>query len=182
MMLSLIETSSFKKDLKRLEKEGNAPRYLVVDFPNSINTEDALASANRFMEIYDEAFKELAKWIFLLESRLGELKKIQCPVLVIGSKDDRVLGSKASLLIANQIPHSELFMYEGYGHAAYDTAPDYREWRSFLMKIKTIEAMLEAERIDPNLKSYTVDEAFAWKGLPRLQKSEAHSWFTGLVI
>ena len=27
----------------------------------SINTEDALASANRFMEIYDEAFKELAK-------------------------------------------------------------------------------------------------------------------------
>ena len=46
---------------------------------------------------------------------------------MIGSKDDRVLGSKASLLIANQIPHSELFMYEGYGHAAYDIAPDYRE-------------------------------------------------------
>ncbi|MBR0080290.1 MAG: type II toxin-antitoxin system Phd/YefM family antitoxin [Synergistaceae bacterium] len=41
--------------------KNNAPRYLVVDFPNSINTEDALASANRFMEIYDEAFKELAK-------------------------------------------------------------------------------------------------------------------------
>lgn len=42
-------------------------------------------------------------------------------------KDDKVLGPEASLLIANQIPHCELFMYEGYGHAAYDTAPDYRE-------------------------------------------------------
>ena len=35
---------------------------------------------------------------------------------------------------------------------------------------ETIEAMLEAERIDPNLKSYTVDEAFAGKGLPPLYK------------
>ena len=76
--------------------------------------------------------EELKRFIVLAKAIkgfniLGELKKIQCPVLVIGSKDDRVLGSKASLLIANQIPHSELFMYEGYGHAAYDTASDYRE-------------------------------------------------------
>ena len=58
---------------------------------------------------------------------LGELEKIKCPVLVIGSEDDRVLGPEASRLIAENIPHSELFMYDGYGHAAYDTAPDYRE-------------------------------------------------------
>ena len=42
-------------------------------------------------------------------------------------KDDKVLGPQASVLISEHIPHSELFMYEGYGHAAYDTAPDYRE-------------------------------------------------------
>ena len=47
------------------------------------------------------------------------------------------------------------------------------------MNIKTIEAMLEAERIavDPNLKSYTVDEAFEEleKCSPSLHSSEAHS-------
>lgn len=46
------------------------------------------------------------------------------------------------------------------------------------MNIKTIEAMLEAERIavDPNLKSYTVDEAFEEleKCSPSLHSSEAH--------
>ena len=76
--------------------------------------------------------EELARFIILAKAIKGfnilwELKKIQCPVLVIGSKTDRVLDPEASLLIANQIPHCELFMYEGYGHAAYDTAPDYRE-------------------------------------------------------
>ena len=39
-----------------------------------------------------------------------------------------------------------------------------------------IKAMLEAERIDPNLKSYTVDEAFEEleKCSPSLHSSEAH--------
>ena len=60
----------------------------------------------------------------------NDLEKISCPVLVIGSNDDRVLGAEASLLIAehlNSSPDFELYMYDGYGHAAYDTAPDYKE-------------------------------------------------------
>lgn len=65
----------------------------------------------------------------------SEMAKITCPVLVIGSRDDHVLGAEASEKIAEQILVSkeagsqdvELFMYEDYGHAAYDTAPDYKE-------------------------------------------------------
>ena len=60
----------------------------------------------------------------------AELGKIACPVLAIGSEDDRVLGGDATLQIAQALgarPDFVLYMYEGYGHAAYDTAPDYRD-------------------------------------------------------
>ena len=59
-----------------------------------------------------------------------ELEKISCPVLVIGSRDDRVLGAAAAREIAEHLqgcPDFEIYMYDGYGHAAYDLAPDYKE-------------------------------------------------------
>ncbi len=60
----------------------------------------------------------------------GNLHQIACPVLVIGDKEDRVLGGDASCQIAELLQgrtDCELFLYDGYGHAAYDLAPDYRE-------------------------------------------------------
>lgn len=56
----------------------------------------------------------------------GELEKIKCPVLVIGSLKDKVLTDGSSEELAEKL-HCELYMYEGYGHAVYDEAPDYRE-------------------------------------------------------
>ena len=52
--------------------KNNAPRYLIVDFPTAdrvasfeqlkiARTEDVLADADEFMDMYDDAFKELAK-------------------------------------------------------------------------------------------------------------------------
>jgi len=55
-----------------------------------------------------------------------ELHIIACPTLVIGDRDDRVLGPDASVLLAERIP-AELYLYDGFGHAAYDTAPDYKQ-------------------------------------------------------
>ena len=58
----------------------------------------------------------------------GDLAKIQCPVLILGSEDDKVLGPDASELLAEVLKdHAELYIYKGHGHAAYDTAPDYKE-------------------------------------------------------
>ena len=60
----------------------------------------------------------------------GDLEKIGCPVLVLGASDDEVLGADASLAIAEKLKDRadcECYMYEGYGHAAFDTAPDYRD-------------------------------------------------------
>ncbi|MBP3709533.1 MAG: alpha/beta hydrolase [Treponema sp.] len=55
------------------------------------------------------------------------LQKIQCPVLVIGGEDDRVVSAKASREIAEKIPQSELYLYSGLGHAAFDEARDFWE-------------------------------------------------------
>lgn len=79
--------------------------------------------------------EELRRFIILADGAKNfditqDLGKIICPVLLIGSNDDRVLGAEASRLIAehlNSRPDFELYMYDGYGHAAYDTAPDYKD-------------------------------------------------------
>lgn len=51
-------------------------------------------------------------------------KNIRCPVLVIGDRSDRILSGNASPELAAYLG-CELYMYDGYGHAVYDLAPDY---------------------------------------------------------
>lgn len=71
-------------------------------------------------------FVILAKAIERFDVR-EDLQAIACPVLVLGAKDDRVLGAEASIEIAEALgADAELYLYDGYGHAAYDTAPDYK--------------------------------------------------------
>jgi len=79
--------------------------------------------------------EELDRFVILAEGArdfdvLPELGSIRCPVLALGSRDDRVLGPESTPEIAEALkgrPDFEWYMYDGYGHAAYDTAPDYRE-------------------------------------------------------
>ena len=79
--------------------------------------------------------EDLQRFIVLAEGMktfdiTNELIKITCPVLIIGSEDDQVLGSAATARIAENLNSQKkpvLYMYNGYGHAAYDTAPDYKE-------------------------------------------------------
>ena len=58
------------------------------------------------------------------------LEKLKCPTLVLGAELDQVLGVIASREIAEVLKQNgvpvELYVYENYGHAAYDEAPDYR--------------------------------------------------------
>ena len=66
----------------------------------------------------------------------GQLDGIRCPVLAIGVFEDAVLDADATMEIAEKLDERldfRLYMYTGYGHAAFDTAPDYRErMRRFL--------------------------------------------------
>ena len=92
-------------------------RELLVEAAKSVTDEDL----NRFVI--------LARSLESFDVE-GELDKISCPVLLVGSNDDCVLGADATLRIAERLDGRAdftLHMYDGYGHAAYDTAPDFKE-------------------------------------------------------
>ncbi len=79
--------------------------------------------------------EELERFVILASSIIDfdvtdELKKINCPVLALGDFEDPVLDSDATMEIAENLDYRSdfsLYMYTGYGHAAFDTAPDYRK-------------------------------------------------------
>lgn len=88
-------------------------RGLIIEFgelasPDEVSRFRIMAEACRGFDVY------------------GELGRITCPVLVIGSDDDKVLGGAASAEIAEKLGCG-LYMYAGYGHAVYDEAPDYKQ-------------------------------------------------------
>lgn len=51
--------------------------------------------------------------------------QIECPVLVIGALKDKVFTPDIVNKTARMLG-AELYMYEDYGHAVYDEAPDYK--------------------------------------------------------
>ena len=97
----------------------------VFELMRSVLTEEA-------KNVTDE---DLARFVILAQGMRGfdatdGLSKIACPALVIGSRDDALLGGGAAEKIAHRLgAHTEvtLYIYDGYGHAAYDTAPDIKE-------------------------------------------------------
>lgn len=52
------------------------------------------------------------------------LPELRCPVLVLGGGEDKVVTPEATLEIAAQLG-CEPVIYEGYGHSAYEEAPDF---------------------------------------------------------
>ena len=79
--------------------------------------------------------EELERFVVLAEGTkdfdvVDALNRIRCPVLAVGVFEDSVLDADATMEIAENLDHRadfRLYMYTGYGHAAFDTAPDYRQ-------------------------------------------------------
>ncbi len=74
---------------------------------------------------------EISRFIILAKACKGfnlydRLDGIHCPLLIIGARQDRVLGVNASIEMAERTG-GQLYIYENYGHAVYDEAPDYKE-------------------------------------------------------
>ncbi len=116
---------------KRGDKEG-----LYLSFGQEIYPPEVFALlkeplVNAAAAVTDE---DLARFIIHAEGSKGfdvtkELDSIQCPVLVMGAYDDDVLDSDETMEIAEKLEqHTDvsLYMYIGFGHAAFETAPDYR--------------------------------------------------------
>ena len=120
-----------------LAKEGQS-RELNLAFGEALYPKAVFESARELLLSQADSFtaEDLRRFVILAESLQGfdvraDLARIACPVLVLGAKDDRVLGAEASREIFRHLPQrpdSELYLYEeGFGHAAFDTAPDYKE-------------------------------------------------------
>ena len=54
-----------------------------------------------------------------------ELSKISCPTLIISGSDDKTVGNDAAGELSDGIAGSELFVYEGLGHGAFEEAKDF---------------------------------------------------------
>ena len=115
----------------RLAESGDA-KALYRAFGEAVWPRDVFEKSRDLLAAAAETVTaaDLRRFVILAESirdydAADRLPKIACPALVIGSADDRVLGAEAAGKIAERLG-CELYMYDGYGHAAYDTAPDYK--------------------------------------------------------
>ena len=54
-----------------------------------------------------------------------DLAKISCPTLIIAGSDDKTVGNAAASELNRDIAGSELFIYEGLGHGAFEEAKDF---------------------------------------------------------
>ena len=120
----------------RLAKAGDAAA-LYLAFGEAIYPKDVFEQSRALLLAAAETVTdaELERFVILAEGTknfdvTGELDKIRCPVLAVGVYEDSVLDSDATMEIAEKLderPDFRLYMYTGYGHAAFDTAPDYRQ-------------------------------------------------------
>ncbi len=75
--------------------------------------------------------KDTKRFLILAKACLGcraydALEQIRCPVLVIGGRQDQVVGAAASEEIAEKLG-CRLHIYETLGHAAYEEAKDFTQ-------------------------------------------------------
>ena len=120
----------------RLAQEGDT-QALYLSFGEDIYPQEVFEQAR---DLLIEASKtvtedELKHFVILAESLKGfditnDLEKIACPILAISDTEDHVLGAEAVQMVEtymSQRPDWDFYLYEGYGHAVYDTAPDFKE-------------------------------------------------------
>ena len=56
-----------------------------------------------------------------------EIYRINIPVLILGSKKDRIVSESDMLYLNEKITGSEIYLYDGYSHAVYDEAGDIKD-------------------------------------------------------
>ena len=108
-------------------------KTLVRDMAEKMYSEEYVRRYQFFMPLLTvvQKPKDVDRFLILAKSCLtcdmyNELEKIQCPVFVIGGKQDKVVIGEASEEIAKKLG-CEIYMYEKLGHAAYEEACDFNQ-------------------------------------------------------
>jgi len=143
-----------------MSRLNDTARKVITDWIRfAVNDDYEGITGNMLEVVYSEAYVKRFGKYFPVVSRFGkpkdmhkfavlaracltcntyhDLEKIQCPVFVIGGKNDLVLSGEASEEIAEKLG-CEIYMYENLGHSAYEEAPDFN--RRVLEFFKSFEA------------------------------------------
>lgn len=110
-----------------------AMKQLITDMAEKMYSDAYLKRYKPFMPLLTALQKprDAQRFIALARACLtcnayDELQKIHCPVFVIGGRQDQVVGSEASEEIARKLG-CRIYMYEQFGHAAYEEAGDFNQ-------------------------------------------------------
>ncbi len=110
---------------------------IYIDFGKNIYPTDIY---EKYRQALIEAGKavtdnEMRRFITLAEAVKGYNSKlsaedIRCPIFAVGAVDDKIFGESAIREIVEtfrNLPGFKYHLYENFGHALYDTAPDFRK-------------------------------------------------------
>lgn len=113
-----------------LTKKGDY-RGLVSDMAEKIYSENYLKKYRPLLPLLTLVQKPKKPERFINEAlsclscnTYDELEKIKCPTLVIGGKQDKIVGENAAMEIADKLD-IECSIYEDFGHAVYEEAADF---------------------------------------------------------
>ena len=120
---------------------------------------EMIFSPATFMQYKDTVFameksiteSDVKRFIILAKGTEGfdaydDLNKITCPLLVLGSEQDRVLGIQGMKEIAKETG-CEIYLYEKYGHAIFDEAPDFKDrLKEFFREVSVEELVVKEEK------------------------------------
>ena len=138
------DDSAIFEDWIALAKAGDAEK-LYLSFGEAIYPQAAFENLHALLTKAARSVtrEDLRRFVVLAGAARNfdatrELEMISCPTLIVGDTDDRIFGSGAAYAIIDRMKNDsdvELHLYNGYGHACYDTAPDFKERiLRFLMK------------------------------------------------
>ncbi len=105
---------------------------LMTDTAEKMYSEKYLRKNRRYFPLiakftkpssYERFFRN-AEAILGFDAR-SELGKICCPVLILACSDDKTVGNDAKEELKRGIPGSELYVYSGLGHGAYEEGRDF---------------------------------------------------------
>lgn len=116
-----------------LAKEGNY-KEIMLDTAKKSYSEAYLKKHKNILPLLGKVGKPKDFGRFLIQAdacinhdATAELHKIACPTFVVGGDSDQIVGPDSSAELAEKIEGSELFVYEGLGHATYEEAEDFFE-------------------------------------------------------
>lgn len=105
---------------------------LMVDTAERMYSDGFLAKNRKYFPLFAkltkpksyERFLKNANAILRFDVR-ERLNEIKCSTLIIAGENDKTVGNDAAHELKKEIENSELFVYEGLGHGAFEEAKDF---------------------------------------------------------